>query len=145
MAITVALLGGAGSGRAALATALRQALATQAPDEAVRIDDLPSPAGHHRYDLTLLLALHDSDGPAAEAVDARLRAALHGAGLPFQIVFGQGGERVRHALRAIGSVMGRTLVVDDPALTLGRGPWSCDHCSDPDCEHRLFTGLLARP
>lgn len=145
MAITVALLGGADSGRTTLATALRQELARQAPDVEVLIDDLPTPAAPHRYDLTLLLAPDPSDGPAGEAADARLRDALQRADIAFQIVFGQGVGRVRHALRAIGSALGRALVADDPALTLGRGQWSCDHCSDPDCEHRLFTGLLARP
>lgn len=145
MAITLALLGGAGRGKTTLATALRQALARQAPDVEVLIDDLPALAEPHRYDLTLLLALDPSDGPPGEAADARLRDALQRADIAFQIVFGLGDERVQHALRAIGRVMGRALVVDDPALTLGRGPWSCDNCSDPDCEHRLFTGLLARP
>jgi len=31
------------------------------------------------------------------------------------------------------------------ALNGGRTPWRCESCSDPDCEHRLFTGLLNRP
>ncbi len=145
MAITVALLDGAGNGRTHLAAALRQALARQAPDVQAIIDELPAPAEPHRYDLTLLLALDPSDGPTGEAAEAQLRDALQHADIPFQIVFGQGGDRVQHALRAIGRVMGRSLVVDDPALSLGRGRWSCEHCSDPDCEHRLFTGLLARP
>ena len=30
------------------------------------------------------------------------------------------------------------------ALNEGRTPWLCEKCSDPDCEHRLFTGLLQR-
>jgi hypothetical protein len=145
MAFTVALLGIDGSGKTLLAAALRQELAQQAPDVEVVIDDIPAPAEQHRYDLTLLLALAPSEGPNGEAADALLRDALQSAGIAFQIVFGQGAERAKHALRAIGSAMGRTLVRDDPALITGRGPWSCDNCSDPDCEHRLFTGLLARP
>jgi len=145
MAITVALLGGAGSDRNALATALRQELAQQAPDVDVQINDLPALAGHHRYDLTLLLAPAPADGPDGEATDALLRDTMQNAGLAFHVVHGQDAHGVRQALRAIGNAMGRALVADDPALAKGRGQWNCEKCSDPDCEHRLFTGLLARP
>lgn len=146
MVTTVALLGGSEpSGRATLAEALKQAIALQAPDLEVLIDPTPIPTTPSQYGLTLLLAPAPSDGPDGEATDARLRDAMQRAGLAFQVVHGQGADRERQALRAIGNAMGRALVVDDPALAQGRGQWTCDNCSDPDCEHRLFTGLLARP
>lgn len=144
-AITVALLGGESSGKTQLASALHQALALLAPGVAVVIDYTAARAEGCRHDLTLLLAPNPSDNPADAATDALLRSALLQAGVAFQIVHGQDAVRVQQALRAIGNQMGRELVVDDPALTRGRGQWTCDNCSDPDCEHRLFTGLLSRP
>jgi len=102
-------------------------------------------------DLTLLMALDIPwqpdglfrDSPALrEATDALLRRELQGGGIAYQTVHGQGDARLRQALRAIGRALGRPLVDEDPALTAGRGTWTCEHCSDPGCEHRLFTGLL---
>ena len=143
MALTVALRGGEPGSRAALATALRQALVLQAPDVQVVSDDTAALDQPCRYDLTLLVGLDPCASPLGEATDALLREALQGAGIPFQIVHGQGVERVQQALRAIGSAMGRSLVADDPALTLGRGRWTCENCSDPDCERRLFSQLVS--
>ena len=141
MAFTVALLGGEASGRTTLAAALREALASQAPVVQIVMDDAPALVGQGRHDLTLLLA--PAEGPPGEAADSKLRDALQRAGIGFQIVHGQGAERVQQALRAIGRLTGQALVADDPALTLGRGRWSCDNCSDPECEHRLFSQLMS--
>jgi HTH-type transcriptional repressor of NAD biosynthesis genes len=109
-------------------------------------------AAQRPFDLTLLMGLDlpwRSDGflrdsPAVrEATDALLRRELMAAGLPFQTIYGQGDERLRAALRAIGNALGRALLPDDARLRQGSRPWSCETCSDPDCEHRLFTALLA--
>ncbi|MGE0349960.1 hypothetical protein [Hydrogenophaga sp.] len=143
-AFTVALLGGESSGKKALATALQQALALLAPDVAVAIDDDAPLAKARRYDLTLLLAPNPSDPPAGEATDAQLRIDLLQAGVAFQVVHGQDAVRVQQALRTVGTLLGRPLVARDPALANGLRPWSCENCSDPECEHRLFTGLLSR-
>jgi hypothetical protein len=145
MTITVALLGGEVSSKTTLASAMRLALAAQAPEIQVVIDETPALDEPSRYDLNLLLAPDPSDNPLAEAADDRLRTSLQRTGMAFQIVHGQGDARMQQALRAIGSVIGRVLVAEDPALVTGRGHWFCDNCSDPDCEHRLFTGLIARP
>ena len=83
-------------------------------------------------------------------VDGLLRERLQGAGLDFRVIYGQGLARLNHALLALGEA------AEDEAtwqqrqaaqfnLNEGRTPWLCEKCSDPDCEHRLFTGLLARP
>ena len=77
-----------------------------------------------------------------DATDAALRRQLQAAALPYQTVYGQGEARTRQALRAIGSALGQTLTPNDPAWPQGRRPWRCETCSDPDCEHRLFTQLL---
>lgn len=114
----------------------------------------PSLATQRACDLTLLMGLDlpwtpdglFRDSPAVrEATDSLLRRELQGAGIAFQTVYGQGEARLQQALRAVGTALGRPLVQEDPALSSGLRPWSCDNCSDPDCEHRLFTGLLSRP
>ena len=77
-----------------------------------------------------------------DTTDAIVRRELQSAGLPFQTLYGHGTARLRHALAAIGLLLGVPLVETDPNLTQGRVPWQCDTCSDPACEHRLFTALL---
>ena len=110
---------------------------------------------HRRADLTLLMGLDlpwqpdglFRDSPAVrDAIDRRLRGALQGAGLPFTPVYGRGPQRLAQALRAvqgrIGSRLDVPLVAADALLEQGSGRWNCDNCSDPDCEHRLFSGLV---
>ena len=108
-------------------------------------------AEQSRYPLNLLMGLDlpwtpdglFRDGPAIrDATDASLRRALDVARLPYQTIYGQQEVRLQQALRAVGRWLGRDLLPADPALTDGRGLWRCDNCSDPDCERRLFTGLV---
>lgn len=117
-------------------------------DRHLLADALAEQLGHG---LTLLMGLDlpwtpdglHRDSPQARATtDALLRHELQTAGVPFQTVYGAGPARERQALRAIGRLLGRALLADDPALAHGLRPWSCDNCSDPACEHRLFTELL---
>lgn len=111
-------------------------------------------AHQQRYDLTLLTGLDlpwtagnlQRGGPQArEPVDALLRSALARAGMAYQVVYGLGPQRLENALMAIHS---RAIPVDSARATgqykinAGRTAWSCESCSDPDCERRLFTGLL---
>lgn len=106
-------------------------------------------------DLTLLMGLDlpwqpDGllrDSPAVrDAIDRRLRQALQGTGLPFTPVYGRGPQRLAQALRAVQSrlneTLARPLVDRDEVLEQGRGRWSCDNCSDPECEHRLFSSRV---
>jgi hypothetical protein len=83
-------------------------------------------------------------------IDGLLREALTRSALDFRVIYGQGLTRLNNALLALG------LDAEDEAawqrresaqfaLNEGRTPWLCEKCSDPDCEHRLFTGLLQRP
>lgn len=99
------------------------------------------------YDVTLVTGLDlpwvadgvQRDGPhVREPVDALVRAALASAHVPYRVVYGRGRDRLMNALAAIGSAV--------PAGDSSRPwVWSCDKCSDPDCEHRLFTALLGKP
>ena len=110
-------------------------------------------AQQQRYSLSLLMGLDlpwvadglFRDSPAVrEATDTVLRRELHAAGIPFQTVYGQGDARLQQALRAIGPVLGQPLVAPDRSLSEGRVAWNCEKCSDPACEHRLFSQLIAK-
>lgn len=105
------------------------------------------------YALTLLTGLDlpwiadglFRDGPhVREPVDALVRSLLVRESLPFQVVYGEGKERVSNAVRAIDSIAGDavparlagTFPSENPAFTA-----LCEHCGDAGCEHRLFTSL----
>lgn len=110
------------------------------------------------YDTTLVTGIDlpwvadglQRDGPHVRGpVDRLVRQALERAGIAYRVVYGQGHQRLNNALLALG-LPGE----DDTARTArdnaqfaindGRTPWVCNECSDPDCEHKLFTGLLAK-
>lgn len=82
------------------------------------------------------------DGPhVREPVDALVRSALESAGVPYQVVYGAGAARVDNAMAALA----RAGLPGAPTP----GPrsawvWSCEQCSDPGCEHRLFRRLQGR-
>lgn len=106
------------------------------------------------HDLALLMGLDQpTSGTAArqtqEQHDLQLRQHLHARGLAYRVVYGLGATRLSNALLALG------LPPTDPGiqqtreeaqfdLNRGRTLWSCEKCSDPECEHRLFTSLLGR-
>ena len=76
------------------------------------------------------------DGPQVRGpVDQKLRAALDSQGLRYQVVYGLGPQRLTAALR--GMAVGSNVAGDGSVA-----PWQCANCSDPDCEHRLFTQLV---
>ncbi|MEJ7931235.1 ATP-binding protein [Ramlibacter sp. AN1015] len=104
------------------------------------------------YDLMLLTGLDvpwTADGlqragpQAREATDAVLREQLQRAGVDWRMVYGTGPHRCANALEAVASVAPWAWRPADAPPARWRGV--CDACSDPDCEHRLFTGLAARP
>jgi nicotinamide riboside kinase len=110
------------------------------------------------YDTTLVTGLDlpwvadglQRDGPQVRGpVDTLVRGALERAGIAYRVVYGQDHQRLNNALLALG-LPGE----DDTARTIrenaqftinqGRTVWQCNECSDPACEHQLFTGLLAK-
>ncbi|MDO8278496.1 MAG: ATP-binding protein [Burkholderiaceae bacterium] len=101
---------------------------------------------HQRmYDVTLLTGLDlpwVADGLMRDGahvrgpVDALVRRALTRAGLPFQVIYGDGPRRLDNALAAL-ALKARTLP-EGNARYLGL----CETCGDGECEHRLFTALL---
>ena len=96
------------------------------------------------FDTTLLLALdvgptHANSTGAAQRqhMDALLRQTLGQAQIPFQVIYGLGEDRLAQALSALKR---------SPAVREARRKpwvWACDKCSDPACEHRLLSDLLA--
>jgi nicotinamide riboside kinase len=96
------------------------------------------------YDVTLVTGLDlpwvadglQRDGPhVREPVDALVREMLAKAAVTYRVIYGSGPERLRNALAAIDASLA-------PASPVRNWAWQCDKCSDPDCEHRLFTSLV---
>ncbi len=104
------------------------------------------------YDHTLVTGLdlpwvadglhRDADHPREE-VDTLVRALLQRGGTGFQVVYGSGPTRLQGALAGLRSA-GILRTQDSAAADEAAAPWvwSCEKCSDPACEHRLFRRLL---
>ena len=83
------------------------------------------------------------DSPAIrERTDQMLRQHLQSAGLPFHTVYGLGQTRLDNALRLLEQALNTPLTPSDPWTESKPLAWSCERCSDPDCERRLFSRLL---
>ena len=114
------------------------------------------------FDLTLLTGLDmpwqadgiQRDGAHVRApVDALLRDKLQSAGIAFDLIYGSGEQRTRHALQAIARLKHAQIATNSIASCADNTPtneqkgskkwqWNCEKCSDPDCEHRLFRDLV---
>lgn len=120
---------------------------------------------HHRiYQHTLLTGLDlpwvadgiQRDSPAVQApVDALVRHALSSVGIGYHVIYGKKETRQQNALRAMKVQSSSKTIAISAQLVSTEGinrsektenalpwVWHCDKCSDPVCEHRLFTGLL---
>lgn len=100
------------------------------------------------YDLTLVTGLDlpwvgdglQRVGPQVrEAVDAQLRDLLARAGVAYRVVYGSGAERLRNAIAALPGGTIECEADQAQGTTARRWVWQCDKCSDPECEHRLFS------
>lgn len=108
------------------------------------------------YDITLVTGLDlpwvadglQRDGPQVRGpVDTLVRQALERAGMAYRVVYGQGPQRLNNALLALGlqgedSSAQHVREQGQFAINQGRSVWQCNDCSDPDCEHTLFTRLV---
>lgn len=109
------------------------------------------------YDATLVTGLdlpwvpdglHRDAGHPREEVDALVRSLLQRAGVAFQVVYGSGPQRLQSALHALvsaGVLPAGALERPREADARRAWTWACGKCSDPECEHRLFTGLREPP
>ena len=103
-------------------------------------------AQHKAFDFTLLMAPDlpwvadglQRDGEAVRTrVDQCLRRVLQQHGIVYSVVYGTGEARTHSALQAIQHALGAP---SEPEQR--KWQWPCDKCSDPDCEHRLFSALV---
>lgn len=112
-------------------------------------------AHQQTYDLTLLTGLDlpwvadglQRDGAHVRApVDMLVRAALDCAGIPYRIVYGTDESRLENAIFAINSIAtgagGTSTKGQFRSKNVTSRPWACEKCSDPACEHVLFSRLL---
>ncbi len=112
---------------------------------------------HQRtHDLTLLTGLDlptPADAPCSrEPMDALLRAALGRAGIAYKVIYGLGPERLHNALNALNALLpcgkpGLAPADDTTERNIQdttKWVWACDTCSDPQCERRLLSDLLAK-
>ena len=117
----VAILGAPATGKSRLIGEL----AHSRPD--LHITDTPAGAAR-----TLLMGLDLAPpSPQQSEADAALREQLRAQGIAYGVVYGRDGQRLRNALR----------LIEPEAEQRRNWNWVCEKCSDPECEHRLFTGL----
>ena len=169
----VAIVGAAGSGKSWLAQALNSALLAhghsvrlsdrlgESPSNAAysttlaAVDwwiteaSMPSPVSGLGV-TTLLMGLDlPGLGPEQHSEDRALRQGLSVTQNPFRIVYGLGVQRLNNALLALGLTQVNTAAWQDREraqfkINGGRDTWVCNDCSDPACEHQLFTRLLTQ-
>lgn len=148
----IAILGAAGTGKTRLATGLIAAWSGLSDLPPIVIADDPPPpyAAPHSsqdgFDHVLLMGLDlpmaNVSAPEWERGDRALREALGKAKRPYTVIYGEGPARLASALEALSTLLGSG---ETPAAAGNRKQWvwACDTCSDPDCERRLLSGLLA--
>jgi nicotinamide riboside kinase len=111
-----------------------------------------SALAHQRsYDLTLVTGMDlpwtpdgiQRDGESVRAlVDRALRSVLQIHRIPHTVIYGTGNSRTLSALETIAHWQKKPSArsAHDTEHT-----WRCECCSDPQCEHQLFSHLLAKP
>ena len=163
---TIVLLGAPGTGSHALAEALAPHLcAAPTPlfiTHSPLVGALASGNGadlaaalqaHQGAALTLLMGLDLPCPPTEQShqqtMDSRLRATLDAQSIAYRVVYGQGPARLASAVRALGTLLGPGRGAGDDDKALSRAArlraYGCEKCSDPVCEHRLFTALTRPP
>ena len=136
MTLQIALLGADHRSKQDLLSALAPRLqgtplVAQAIDDVAELQSSPG--------LVLLLASADAH---AEAEDLRWRERLMQKAIPFSVLHGDAQAQLDGAWRLIEPLLGVAPTPDARAGSASRWNWSCEKCSDPACEHRLFQDLL---
>jgi hypothetical protein len=134
-----------------LATAIEPALKAFAPRTTLYIPQSQTAWTPPSLSSRILLCVNPEDAGNAQT----WRAILLAQGLPFQVIHGIGQELVTQCLLALlppdyfnpsGFAMTSAMASDLEGLARKAMPvrWQgvCETCSDPDCEQRLFSGLL---
>ncbi|WP_411881210.1 hypothetical protein [Polaromonas sp. YR568] len=143
--LNIAVTGAPSTGKHQLVSALDLALKGAGRSACVLVAD-PStfsavPAG---YDLVLLCGLESAE-QAHLAADHAIRSALAVTGMAYCVLYGSAPQRLAQALGAVERLQpGLPLRDQQPAGRSKLWVWVCDKCSDPVCEHRLLSDLLAQ-
>jgi HTH-type transcriptional regulator, transcriptional repressor of NAD biosynthesis genes len=102
-----------------------------------------------QFDLTLVMGTDldwkadgiQRDGPIMrQQVNNRLRQVLDAESIPFTVIYGTGGSRTDCAMRAITHDAKSGDL--SPANNVTSWVWTCEKCSDAQCERHIFTGQL---
>lgn len=109
----------------------------------IDVVDTPEPQSLQPNDWVLLCGL-DLEAPSSVdlQIDQRIRQTLTDAGIAYQVVYGQGVQRLDNALFCIARQapeLAQQLQRPEPPVRWS-GP--CDTCGDGACEHQLFTRLV---
>ena len=154
----LALLGAAGTGKTRLSMELRVAL-TAAGGRDIGIADGPALPPDplcrldYPFEQTLLMGL-DLPLPSAPfperadqaSSDSAIRNALAKGGIAYTVIYGVGPDRLKNALAAL-QIEVACSAADAPEQKSHKPSawvWNCDSCSDPHCERRLLSDLLAQ-
>lgn len=118
-----------------LATAIEPALKAFAPRTTLYIPQSQTAWTPPSLSSRILLCVNPEDAGNAQT----WRAILLAQGLPFQVIHGIGQELVTQCLLAILPPALQGFARQELPV---RWQGVCETCSDPDCEQRLFSGLL---
>ncbi len=143
------LLGGPPEGSKQLFTALQKTFA----DQILVAYSHNNPVLSNQWgtpNLVLVWGQQQFDDNDQAMAHSQLRSRLQAADVAYQVIYPHsadgGTSHLHHALRAVRSAIkpptqtpARTAQATAPRWLAG-----CEKCSDPVCEHRLFTGLLQR-
>jgi len=147
--VSIDLLGAPGTGKTQLAAELAKALSAgkHAALTFTINDSLALPLQNLPACATLLMGLDlpapDALAAGQQAADHVLRDALALSGVNFHVVYGLGEQRLRSALSALQVGWPGASKAAERDSGRARWVWACDNCSDPQCERRLLSDLLA--
>lgn len=149
--LKIALLGAHGSGTPSLARHLGRALDERGIEAHVVLAQAITPYMRMPdFALVFLLGLGRpaaTSAPALQEADATIRATLQNTQTPYRVIYGSDAQRLAQVLMAVDAISAAD--ANDPtepgaARHTSPAPWSCEHCSDPACERKLLTDLLAQ-
>ena len=143
--LKIAVTGAPSTGKHQLTSALACALKDAGRDALVAVTD-PSASPSDAVGLTLLCGLESAAQAHQQAADQSIRAALAAGGMAYCVLYGGPPQRLAQALGAAERLLpGLAQQKPAPARKGNKAwVWVCDKCSDPVCEHRLLSDLLAQ-
>ena len=129
-----------GACEASFAADLKQASSTwPAPPSSIAFLTLPGDAASQAIGAHDFVALMGATAPAEQDT---WRAHLLQARLPFQVLYGDSAQALQNLSFAWSSHAQSQSALRPEILPRWEGV--CESCSDPECEHRLFSRLLVQ-